>query len=1482
MSGKSRERAEVVVVGASAGGLEALEAFFAEMPDQTGLAFIIVQHLSPDFKSIMDDLLARRTRIPIHQAGQGMPLEPDHIYLTPPQSVVSVQDNVFGIERIPPHSGVALPIDESLANVAKSHGDRAAAVILSGTGSDGAQGVQAIAEAGGTVLVQSPETAKFDGMPRSAARTGVAALVGSPRQLAQSISGRQVDEVPPEDSAGPGPDAPGSGPTGRIFAALRAACGIDFSIYKQGTILRRLERRLQAVGVDDLDAYAERLVADPDEVSVLVRDLLIEVTEFFRDKPAWELIEEKLLAPVFEGRRPGQEVRVWVAGCATGEEAYSWAILLKEYADRLGHPPGIKVFATDVHRGSLDRASAASYDRRALANVGEDRLAAHFDELPEGRFRIKSGVRGLVVFAEHNILKDPPFTRVDFISCRNLLIYLEPDAQERILTSFHFALSPGGILLLGPSETAGKLAPSFEEVDRHWRLMRKNASVRPPALPAVGQLRARGMGILPGQQHGTPGLAHQREAMYGALLDRFIPAGFLVSADGLLLHVFGRGGRYLVMRGPASTRLDDCLEKELRVAIATAMQRALRSGEPVSYTGIRSCRDGEETMLAAHLEPVEYPGAPRPCVLVRLTEENATGPGESPVPEPEAADFRAQGNGYERVLQLEEALRETRENLQATVEELETSNEELQATNEELLASNEELQSTNEELQSVNEELYTVNSEYENRNEQLDELNRDLVHLMECTEIGTLFLDSELCIRRFTPSTRRAFRLLKQDIGRPLSDIASLLDDKAGLLERARGVLSSGDPSECEVAGPGDKAYIERINPLTARGGVIDGVVITFVDITQRQQVQRDLSEATGLLKAMLDSMGANVAVVDGSGTIVAVNRSWEEFARANDAGALGSVGPGSNYFAVCVAAAGGGESSFAQKALAGLRDVMLGRKPVFEMPYPCHAPDERRWFLMRVTPLGHPRGGAVVVHLNVTGLYENQASLETLSMAVEGSAHGVAVTDKAGRIQSANRAFRDMVQAAGGDCIGQPVGGLAQGAGARELEEAMLHEGATRCTVVSPRPGADPAYLEVFVSPVKSRTAAVTGYLLLVTDVSGRRRAAEFAEQAERLEAVGRLAGGVAHDLNNMLTPILGYAEILADDEQARDLGAGEILAGATRAKTLTAQLLSFSRRQALRLEPISVKELAEGLRRRVQPMAGEHLHLEFKDIPGDITVRIDRDQVTTAMASIVEYAVSACGESGTVTVGARRVLLGQEDQSEYPSLVPGRYALLSIQHDGAGIPHDQLQHVFEPYYAPGGKGKGAGLALSTAYGTARQHGGTVLVKSEPGVGSVFTLCLPMVMHEEDGTSTGAARAATPRATGQSIILVEDEQPVRDFTERLLVRNGFHVQSYALPRLALRDFESGEFPVVPDLLVTDVIMPEISGNQVAEVFSARWPRVPVLFMSGYSEEFLKHGEALRPGVELLAKPFSSQDLLRRVHELLELSKPQDDQEPVE
>ena len=957
-------RGFVVAIGASAGGLEALEHFFTHCRSDTGAAFVVIQHLSPDHKSIMNDLLARYTSMKVQVVEDGMAIEPDQVFLIPPGSIMRIAGGRFQLTPKSPHL-LTLPIDIFLNALADEFGERAIGVILSGTGSDGTRGAVAVNAAGGFLLAQDPREAKFDGMPGSVIATGLVDVVMKAQELGERVLAhiRGVRLRPPELPTPKGPREVLSAEAAReaLLKLLLDASGIDFHDYKPATLMRRIERRMQVQHAPTLDAYLALLEADRRELATLRRELLIPVTSFFRDPEAFDTLNRQAVAELVARTVPSGTIRVWVAGVSTGEEAYSIAMLFLEAFERERRWPALKIFATDVNLQNVEFAAAGQYPEAAAAELSPERLERFFVR-SDSHYTVKSELRQNIVFARHNLLTDPPFTRMSLVSCRNTLIYFTPEAQRRALYRLQYAIQPEGFLFLGSSESLSGMATGFATIHAKHKLFRRTGASLPMVMsggvlvqrPSVAE---HPLVPKPPAARGARDDSQLVDDAVITLLSRYAPPSMLVNERHEVVHLFGKVRPYYQAReGSASLGLSRLLpDKLVPVAAALLFKSAKEGEEMVSDVLSVPLEDGSVRLVRLRVQPLQPRGDER--LLLLSFEEQASG---VTLPPPEPVDVAAES--VARIDLLERELSATRESLQATIEELETSNEELQATNEELMAANEELQSSNEELQSINEELNTVNAEYQEKVLVLNQLNSDLDTMAKAVGVATIFVDHELRLTRFSPDALRVFKLREGDIGRPIDEIAHVLKYPS-LIDDLRQTIATGRAVERKALSPDDRLFLARLLPYGDRATSVGGAVATFVDIS-------DLRDRTRL-QAIIDALPEHLAVLEHDGTIALVNAAWKRFARANGDPDLRYSGVGANYLEACQSSRDDDGGLVAGRARRGIQAVLEGSSPSFSLEYPCHSAQERRWFVMNVAPIHEQEFGAVVSHFNVTSWYE-------------------------------------------------------------------------------------------------------------------------------------------------------------------------------------------------------------------------------------------------------------------------------------------------------------------------------------------------------------------------------------------------------------------------------------------------------------------------------------------------------------------------------
>ena len=1403
----------IVGIGASAGGLESLEELFSALPQHPGMAFVVVQHLSPDFKSMMDELLARHCRMPIHLAEHEMPVERDHVYLLPSGKEMIIRDRRLLLTDKDRSQSLTLPIDQFFRSLANDCGAAAVGVVLSGSGSDGSRGVRDIDAAGGQVIVETPESAQFNGMPLSALATGAVDQVARPDQIATLLLALGNAPAVAERPSEAGDDSP----TAAILDLLRHHFGLDFSLYKTSTVSRRVLRRLEMTEIPSLEDYADRLRTDTVELGRLYHDLLIGVTRFFRDPAAFAVLERQVIPEIIEKTPWTEEIRVWVAGCATGEEAYSIAMIVYEQLLAAGRPPHLKVLATDVHRESLAHASAGIYDEEQLEHVSEVRRERFFTQ--RGRqFTIATDLRQHVVFAQHNVTRDAPFTKMHLIACRNLLIYLEPHAQKMVLSLFHFGLATGGALFLGSSETPGELLPEFAAVDEHWRIYRKRRDVRliqpdrlaPPrrtTLPAPAPT---------GSPRAMSADAHLL-GVYDQLLDRCMPPALLFGEDRSLVDSFAGAERYLRIRPRRPSMSVDLLAGDLRTVVTAAVHRALTRPEQVRYDGVPATdtADGERVTVTA--EAFTNSRTQSKFVLVRLEPQV--------VPERPAAGATLDTStsselAREHLATLEADLLQTRERLQSTVEELQTSNEELQATNEELVASNEELQSTNEELHSVNEELYTVNAEHQRKIVELRVLNSDIQHLLESTDIGMIFLDRDLCVRKYTPRVASIFHLEPGDIGRSIRHFSHTLE-RPGLLDDIQRALAEGTIVEEEVASLDGTPYFLRILPYQPyrtgehgmeRGGSIgEGVVVSLTDISALGRAHERIRHLSNIVDSSEDAILAKSL----DGTITAWNPGAERL-----------------YGYAAEEAIGQNVRILAAPQHAGEIDGLLAQvktgKAIEHFDTLRRRKDGTLLELsISISPLRDRSGsviGAASIARDVSPLRHAQRELaareERIRLLLDSTAESIYGVDVSGVVTFCNAAcLRALGQPGADDLIGQPVERVIQHGSAVDHANgngngAADHPARRVLRAGEPMHETDAALVradgsrfpvEYWSYPILGE-AGVIGAVVTFIDITERMKAeAEIREAARRRE---QFLAMLSHELRNPLAAIVSATQVLrhaavqpAIVAHTRDVIARQ----SAHMGRLLDDLLDVARITRggieLRKSDIDLRAAVKVALEAATPQLRQRqigLTVDLPDRP--LPVRGDAARLQQVIGNLLSNA-ARYSDAGTAV--------------DLSAAVEGRDVVLRVRDQGRGIDPAMLPVVFDLFVQGeqglDRRGGGLGVGLTLVRQIVELHGGTVEARSDGrGHGSEFIVRLPRQEKAIVADRPTSLRASETPA--RRIVVAEDQADAREMVRVLLEQCGHVVLEAADGPSALAVIERGH----PDVALIDIGLPKMNGYELA------------------------------------------------------------------
>ncbi len=827
-------------IGASAGGLEALESFFKNIPENTNNVYIVIQHLSPDYKSMMDELLARQTNMPIHIAEDGMETKANHVYLIPPSMNLSIYHSKLYLQAQIKHNHLNMPIDVFLKSLAQDQGKNAIGIILSGTGSDGTKGIRTIKEAGGMVMAQSLESCKFDGMPKSAIATNMVDYILEPdkmpeeimnyiqspsihKQLAEKIQANEaIDDLT------------------KLILILRTYGGIDFSSYKENTIIRRIDRRIKINRCFDLKSYIDLLRESNLEKEILYNEMFIGVTSFFRDNEAYDVLKEKIIPRLDFSKGV---IRIWSAGCSTGEEVYSIAITLMEYIEKNNIVCDVKIFATDINQKALDFAGIGYYPDSLMTDVQSDYIAKYFNKKSEG-YQINDKIRKMIVFAKHNVLKDPPFSKLDLLICRNLFIYLKSHEQQNILNNFYYSLYPNGYLWLGSSESIGDMQKGFDVIDNKWKFFKYNNIFNPQVInPSSTKVDLYSTLDRHNEDYKITRKSTLFEKILSSALVKLLAPSIIIDENDNIIQIIGDVGKFLkIQTGRFSNNFNNNMSREVALFVNNCIRRLRAEQHEITLKNAMKVGDFNVDIRGLIVETDHQSFFVISFIQQKTIDKTAS-----------IVEINMTDEVKSRVHELENELQAAREGLQATIEELETSNEELQSSNEELIASNEELQSTNEELQSVNEELFTVNSEHQFKIDELTKMTNDLSNLLKNTEVGALYLDSNLCIRKITPIMSRVTNILDSDIGRPIHHL-SVMKSYPEIISDIEKVMDKLQTIEREIIDHNGDFWLVKIRPYRTEYNSIEGIILTIVDINLLKETAKTNSRLLKKLHACLSS----------------------------------------------------------------------------------------------------------------------------------------------------------------------------------------------------------------------------------------------------------------------------------------------------------------------------------------------------------------------------------------------------------------------------------------------------------------------------------------------------------------------------------------------------------------------------------------------------------------------------------------------------
>ncbi|HSW18666.1 MAG TPA: chemotaxis protein CheB [Ramlibacter sp.] len=1521
---KGNGQVPLLCLGGSAGAIPALQAFFRAMPVTGDMAFVVVIHLAPEHESSLAELLARCTPMRVRQVTGRVHVERDTVYVIPPGKTIRTTGNHLAVDPLVAEHGRHVAVDLFLRTLAESHGARAATVILSGMDGDGAIGLKRIKERGGLTIAQDPDEAEHGSMPRSAIATGlvdwVLPVAEMPARIRAYFGIEKILRLPAED--GPHP-ADAQSTQGRDEAALRdvlsflrTRTGRDFSEYKRATIVRRIGRRMQVNAAEDMSAYLACLRTRPGEAMALLQDLLISVTNFFRDADCFQALEPHLES-LFRGKGPGDTVRAWVVACATGEEAYSIAMMLSEKARLLEAPPLIQVFATDLDEDAIRAARDGLYPSAIEADVSAERLRRFFVREHRG-YRVRREIREMVLFAQHDILRDSPFSRVDLISCRNLLIYLNRSGQQRVFQTFHFALQPQGLLFLGSSESAEDAGPLFGLLDKKHRIFVQRPVPR-MALPVPTGPGSLALALdIPRQILDGPivaGRAFQQAAAHGRalpkqledarttswgdlhfkLLEALSPPSVLVDAEHDILHLSAHAGRFLQYSGgEPSKNLLRAVHPSLRIELRAALYQAAQSRAPAEVVASAVELQGVSVQVTLRATPAEDLGAEMFLVTFSAqgVEEAAQEHGK---PVERVRDDPVARQLDRELERLKAHLRDTVEQYEASTEELKASNEELQAMNEELRSATEELETSREELQSINEELTTVNHELKNKVDELGHANSDMHNLMDATAIATVFLDRDLRVMRYTPSAVTLFNLIPSDVGRPLGDLATRLDYPQ-LSDDARAVLDKLAPIEREVGLADGNWFLTRILPYRTLDDRIAGVVLSFINITERKRAE----EVRLWLSAVVAQSSDAIVSFSLDRTILSWNKGAE-----NIYGWTADEAIGQTLEALA------GESVDEQERIV---NSLRRDQPVTHFEATRRRKDGSEVYVqLSISPIKDGDGrvlGGTAISRDITEQRRAAEALriseERLRLVVE-NAHDYAIfsLDLDRRITVWNSGAQRLLGYAEAEVLGQSADLIFtpedRAAGAPEDEVRIARaEGRSSDDRFHQRKDGALFWASGVCMLMRDARGEVVGFAKILRDQTAVRNAQRALEQSQlelvqalsenqkarhELEATDqakdRFLAMLSHELRNPLASIATASELLSRPETSPERAVKAAKVVRRQSANMKAQLddlLDISRLRLghglmLRRRPVTVAAIVEAALEATQPAVDSARHELVVELPSkDIEVDGDPVRLSQVIANLVANAAKYTPDRGRITVRAE---------------VRDERVVLEVIDNGIGMDPAEIDRMFElfsqawaPGHAPGG---GLGIGLALVRSIVEMHGGTVVARSGGlGQGCQVEVSLPVLRERPAQTARDPSASIDTNANADAkadagashdeskaplVLIADDNEDAAWGLAQLLELQGFSTLTASGGEAAIALAAQRR----PDAMLVDVGMPDINGHEVARrIRKQPWgAAIALIAATGWGQESdMRHSR--EAGFDAhLTKPLDVEGVKRLITELV-------------
>jgi two-component system, chemotaxis family, CheB/CheR fusion protein len=1414
----------VVGIAGAAGGLAALATLIRGLPGDAGLAIVVATHGNGTSGDGAVGLLQSRSAMPVVQIADGTPVEANHVYVAPSGSDVILLDGVLHLMEPEPGNGARAPADRLFRSLASAGGKDACCIVLSGAGSDGTIGLKRIKEHGGLTVAQDPDDAEVDEMPRSAIQTGLVDLVlpaaTIPRRLLEIVRDPEAQAL--LDEARRHPDA-GEDPLREILTLVRVRSGHDFNNYKRATLLRRVSRRMQVTLTETVGEYLKHLREHPTELAALLRDFLISVTSFFRDAESWRALDRQVLPRLFAGRGPSQQIRIWIAGCATGEEAYSLAIFCAEHNARLADPVPVQIFATDIDEDALAEARAGRYPDTIGVDVSAERLERFFT-IDGSSYRVSKEIRETVMFSSHNVLRDPPFSRLDLITCRNLLIYLNREAQDRVLGVLHFGLRPDGHLMLGSSESAESATLLFSPVDVKHRIYARRPAAASLALAPVYP-RQRWLPAPPAPAAAPAGV--ERTFTFGELhhklVEYYAPPSVLIGEDLDVLHVSERAGRYLTVGGGEPTRnLLRLVPEDLRLDLRAAIYGARLADRVSDSRTVRTTIDGVERIVEIKVRAFTYPEVARGTLLVMFDER----PALEAAPGARAADAPIEPMIRQLEVELHgtrDQLRTTVEQYETTVEELKASNEELQAINEELRSATEELETSKEELQSVNEELTTLNHELKDKIDEVSRANSDLQNLITSTELGVLFLDRELNVKRFTPRAQDLFNVIPGDVGRPFAHLTHKLDVD-DLSDSALEVLTSLRSIERSVRSKDGRHYVAGLHPYRSVEDRIEGVVMTFLDVTQLKIAEQSLAARDTMLHLAERAADAGVWELEARGRRLRMSDEGFRLYGLAPAGEialdrwLGAIHQGDRELV----------AQAIQRTILAHEDLSVELRVI-------HPNRGLRWLWITGRPdtRGEATSSIAGITIDVTERRRTEAALraseERFRLALRTAPVVILAQDRELRYTW-------------GYMLGGPVEFIgktdvdlfppAEAALLSSLKRAVLAEGVGRRQELALTIGGELHYYDFNLEPIRNDGGQLIGVSSAAVDVTASKLGELALRDADRRK--DEFLATLAHELRNPLAPLQAALDIqhLAEDDLPRIARARAIMERqVAQIVRLVDDLLDVARitegKVHLRFHKLTVQAVIDAAVEESRPAidaARQRLVIDLPDEP--IALEADYTRMTQVVANLLSNASKYSAVGGTITLSAGVDLAGT-------------HLVLRVKDDGSGISAEMLPHVFDLFAqaddTTGQSQGGLGIGLALVRRLVELHGGTVDAHSEgAGQGSELVVRMPLAHDLEHEEPPAEPRVRVPPGTARRVLVVDDNRDVAESISELITMLGHTAERAHDGPSALAAFTA----FAPDLVLLDIGLPGMNGYEVARRIrgAPRGAEVAIVAVTGWGQ----------------------------------------------